>query len=132
MHNLIMSRAVFEILKKPLPHALRLYQENNIEDCERDGELAAKSESAGLEDESADSSTLAKLNVNAREFVPRFKGNMDDEAGEVVDMPLKARKPMQPKLLLPWKGFPKPMRPERANKSRKLTEPSFSLSAGSL
>lgn len=126
MHNLIMSRAVFEILKKPLPHTLRFYKESNMEESECVDEEFA--DSAGFEDESAESSSVAQLNVNAREFVPRFKENINDggEAGEEHDETMKQRKTPQPKLLLPWKGFPKPMRPERANKpgrSRSLLSP---------
>lgn len=129
MHNLIKSRAVFEILKKPLPHTLRFYNERNREDSESDGEeFAAKLDEAQkatnteTEEESDAASAQAKLNVNASEFVPRSMGGSADGADEQLIVAVQGRKPMQPKLLLPWKGFPKPMRPERAHKASKLME----------
>lgn len=129
MHNLIKSRAVFEILKKPLPHTLRFFNESNREeDSESDSEeFAAKPEESqkATKTETAEESEAAlaqaKLNVNASEFVPRYMGSAD-EAGEELFV---GRKPVQPKLLLPWKGFPKPMRPERVRKARKLPKRSL-------
>lgn len=130
MHNLIKSRAVFEILKKPLPHTLRFFNESNREeDSESDSEeFAAKpedsqkaTETEKAQEESEAALAQAKLNVNASEFVPRYMGSAD-EAGEELFV---GRKPVQPKLLLPWKGFPKPMRPERVRKARKLPKRSL-------
>ncbi|KAH8293212.1 hypothetical protein KR044_013142, partial [Drosophila immigrans] len=55
------------------------------------------------------------LNVNACEFVPRAKEDNDPSS----DLNLGSRK-TEPKLLLPWKGFPKLPRPERACKYANL------------
>lgn len=131
MHNLIKSRAVFEILKKPLPHTLRFYNERNREDSESDSEEfaakpgeAKKATKTETEEEYDAASAQAKLNVNASEFVPRSMGSAD-EAGDELVVAVQGRKPVQPKLLLPWKGFPKPMRPERAHKARKFVKRSI-------
>ncbi|EDW71217.1 uncharacterized protein [Drosophila virilis] len=123
MHNLIKSRAVFEILKKPLPELLRFYRENESEsDCEETaadpGDAAAEA-AAEAEAEAA----AAKLNVNASVFVPRSKdASVETEDVRLGELKrhfeaLDVRKPTQPKLMLPWKGFPKPIPADRSNKA---------------
>lgn len=66
-----------------------------------------------------------KLNVNAQEFVPRFKSEVATPNGADLDFKtikteiaaLDERKP-KCKLTLPWKGFPK--KPEKGGDSRYL------------
>ncbi|XP_064537297.1 titin [Drosophila montana] len=128
MHNLIKSRAVFEILKKPLPELLRFYRENESEsECEEtagdtaDAATPTPIPTAAAAAEAA--AEAAKLNVNASVFVPRSK----DASVEAEDVrlgelkrhfeALDVRKPAQPKLMLPWKGFPKPIPADRPSKA---------------
>ncbi|EDW04248.1 GH10089 [Drosophila grimshawi] len=60
---------------------------------------------------------VAKPNVNASVFMPRSKSikinnkNNDEEACNIEA--LDKRKAKQPKLFLPWKGFPKPIKYEQ-------------------
>ncbi|XP_023176927.2 uncharacterized protein LOC111603526 isoform X2 [Drosophila hydei] len=135
MHNLIKSRAVFEILKKPLPELLRFYRDSDSDsECEGSSTDVASCSSeattatisaAEAAAETAEAEAAAKLNINASVFVPRLK---DAEDLRLVDLKrqfeaLDVRKPLaQPKLLLPWKGFPKPQHIERANKPLQCKE----------
>ncbi|XP_017134082.1 serine/threonine-protein phosphatase 4 regulatory subunit 2 [Drosophila elegans] len=99
MHNLIKSRALLEILKSPVQD-LDFIKEIQVENENKSGKLAVTS--------------TVKLNVNAQEFVPRFKTeeSSKDEA-EVVTNEIKKtfetldEQNTNTNLMLPWKGFPK-------------------------
>ncbi|XP_017845204.2 uncharacterized protein LOC108601784 isoform X1 [Drosophila busckii] len=105
MHNLIKSPALYEILKSPMPEQL----ESN--------------------DKRATTETTTELNANAFEFVPRATLSESESEPKTTEQRLNLNelqrqfealdqcKATQPKLLLPWKGFPKPLRPERLNKA---------------
>jgi len=66
-------------------------EKNQEENGDFSGKLAAAS--------------TVKLNVNAQEFVPRFKRVESTEDEAVVD--LNENEQIRTNLSLPWKGFPK-------------------------
>ncbi|XP_017857011.1 PREDICTED: RNA polymerase II degradation factor 1 [Drosophila arizonae] len=132
MQNLIKSRAVFEILKKPLPELLRFYRDSESDsDCEESSTdvataapettAAAEITAAAAAAAAAEAEAAAKLNVNASVFVPRSKDTGDSRLVDVKRHfeAMDVRKPVgEPKLLLPWKGFPKPQNVERTVRPR--------------
>ncbi|XP_016976074.2 uncharacterized protein LOC108042358 [Drosophila rhopaloa] len=110
MHNLIKSRALFEILKSPV----------------QDLDFLKKSqgENEGNAGEQTSASTV-KLNANAQEFVPRFirEESTKDEA-EVGSNEIKKtfealdEHKTKTNLMLPWKGFPK--KAEKSSRSAQV------------
>ncbi|XP_034473350.1 uncharacterized protein LOC117780798 isoform X2 [Drosophila innubila] len=130
MQNLIKSRAAFEILKKPLPKLSHCYRDSESEsdsDNDNDNEDTAAT-TIGATSATAATNTVGQLNVNASEFVPRSKVASEPENATLAELKrhleaLDERKPTQQRLLLPWRGFPKPMRVERpSNAKQKLIE----------
>ncbi|KAI8042332.1 uncharacterized protein LOC128261972 [Drosophila gunungcola] len=110
MHNLIKSRALLEILKSPVQD-LDFIKEIQVENENKTGMLAVTS--------------TVKLNVNAKEFVPRFniEESSKDEAECVTNEIKKTFETLDEQnantnLMLPWKGFPK--KAETSNRNTRI------------
>ncbi|KAM8717786.1 hypothetical protein ACLKA7_004483 [Drosophila subpalustris] len=124
MQNLIKSRAAFETLKKkPLPKLPQCYRDRDSDsesdnDTDNEETAATTTNTTDATGATAANNNVGQLNINASEFVPRTKAATEPENATLGELKrhfaaLDERQPPHPRLLLPWKGFPKPMRAER-------------------
>ncbi|KAH8376566.1 hypothetical protein KR093_000126 [Drosophila rubida] len=114
MQHLLQCRMAYAKTGKPMPKVLRLLSDSESEsDCD---EIALKKTAAAAA-AAIEAGSRRLLNVNACEFVPRGKED-NDPATDCA--PSAANRKPEPKLLLPWKGFPKAPRPERPERACKL------------
>ncbi|XP_062141777.1 golgin subfamily A member 6-like protein 22 [Drosophila sulfurigaster albostrigata] len=105
MQHLIQCRAAYAKTGKPMPKLLCLLSDSESESDSEETALQTTTSRTTETTTTAGTTNRRLLNVNASEFVPRTKEDNDLHPVE--------RKSTQPKLLLPWKGFPKQPRAER-------------------